>query len=1467
MTIAPTDLNVQVIDGTTVKCSWDYQDNQYLVGGPGAPADLQWSHNWSENTFVSGQANVIQTQNGSVVKHSHSNPHIDAELFGGAADAGGAKPLPFSPRRYASVPNALRCFSTTLDNTVFGSIRQEVVPDGYRPNEGDHLWFGTSIYYDPEVFERYSPIGSAFAVQLLEQGSANLLISVNHRGGHRWRIDTDGAFPTVGDPIDFADHMVGRHLDVIYGIHLHPTNGWLKVWVDGRKIFDETGGNCGYREGGSYFYLKFGAYAAAAKNASNGIINTDCLAWYSTTRVSNAVDGFDTVAPSPCNGFVLKLYEDGNLVDTINPTDPYMGPAVREYTHTVANTSGKTYTATLQADRQGVLSDEISSVEGPTVSLPLVVSVTEPADLSANAFVIPCAPQIDDLLILCNSVDGTTAQSGSIDILDAGITFTRIAGDEVGVNTKIPDESANGFVAWRRATQADVDLGGSYNLGTCTGAELAGILMVRVSGIEWGADPWAGPPARNLVNSTASYTSPVVTTTEPDALVMSILLNVGSWQPGTYPTTTETRTSADSILATSGRASIAMTTKVTAGDTPSMVWSGADATTSGAKIYTLAISGSDKTSPPVWNAISDQSTFDNEGAKTLDLSQFVTSDAGALTNWAISVSPANAEFSVDSNGLLTLAADPTAGTYTITPSVDNTKGTTSAAFDWEVTAVVVTPTPVLLTITEPADLSNSSYTIPCSPEVDDLLIVCAAIDGTTAQTGNADITDATFTRIAGDELGANAQIGSESANGFVAWRRADGTDVGKTDYTLAAGNFELAGVVMLRLRGVDWTGGNWWSVAPSRTASAASATTHTASGVTTVDDNTLIVSVLLTLADWEVDSYPTNENAYESLDSVSSACGQVALCAEMQNTAGATGDQSFGSTAGLSREAKTYLLPIKTQSDGGTAPLLSVSAVPNQTDGTALINVQSNTVGGVVYAAWYSGAQSAKLPNDVKVGTGALGNDSKPGALVTQFAVPALPWESDYFTAVVQETSDVGYSQVFYTDVQDWTFARTSEATVVDFEGNIKELPNDAAAHPGARVVRNLVPTQDFNEFTVVGTPSFALNGDGSYRITLPANSGYYVRSNLYDNTVRFKTTDYLLFGFSLKYVSGSSTHLRIQDAYGGISASVNNIQTSINSEFQRYSTAAGVESVANNPVGPWIRNDGTGEIVLDAKDAFLELVTGQSNQNPSEFVTDVQSFDYENGNTVDVNGVVTEGPVVAIAGLEGVLLEGSRTNILLNSDAPATQSVTVAAAPYTLTMTGAGSVDISGVSTGTATEAVPLTFTPSAGSLTATVVGSVDTFQLEAGAFPSSYIQTAGATETRAATAQVRTLASMGLADITSDATVTLTTRLQFDSAITGENNLLTIGDATNGLRIYVDGTTVGFRKFVAGTAYNATATYAYTDGELLTIVVTHAGTGTTIDCNAATGSQANGDALAVAASTVTLEPAFQVVQGVDIV
>jgi hypothetical protein len=121
---------------------------------------------------------------------------------------------------------------------------------------------------------------------------------------------------------------------------------------------------------------------------------------------------------------------------------------------------------------------------------------------------------------------------------------------------------------------------------------------------------------------------------------------------------------------------------------------------------------------------------------------------------------------------------------------------------------------------------------------------------------------------------------------------------------------------------------------------------------------------------------------------------------------------------------------------------------------------------------------------------------------------------------------------------------------------------------------------------------------------------------------------------------------------------------------------------------------------------------------------------------------VPSTAPVDA-SGPLGYLSEGSRANIFLNSDLIgtnlATQSITVTAAPWTVSFTGTGTITFSGAFVGSlagsgASTRVQQTFTPTAGLLTCTVTGTVIKAQAELGSFASTFIPTAATAVTRAA-------------------------------------------------------------------------------------------------------------------------------------
>ncbi|WP_333709729.1 phage head spike fiber domain-containing protein [Malikia spinosa] len=122
-------------------------------------------------------------------------------------------------------------------------------------------------------------------------------------------------------------------------------------------------------------------------------------------------------------------------------------------------------------------------------------------------------------------------------------------------------------------------------------------------------------------------------------------------------------------------------------------------------------------------------------------------------------------------------------------------------------------------------------------------------------------------------------------------------------------------------------------------------------------------------------------------------------------------------------------------------------------------------------------------------------------------------------------------------------------------------------------------------------------------------------------------------------------------------------------------------------------------------------------------------NLDFANARTLDPR--ITFSRASAATYYDGKTVAKAEENLLLNSAILATQSVTTRAEPYTLSFIGTGTVTLSGTSTagplvGTgAANRVSLTFTPTGGTLTLTVTGSVEQAQLEARSVATAYTPT----------------------------------------------------------------------------------------------------------------------------------------------
>lgn len=328
------------------------------------------------------------------------------------------------------------------------------------------------------------------------------------------------------------------------------------------------------------------------------------------------------------------------------------------------------------------------------------------------------------------------------------------------------------------------------------------------------------------------------------------------------------------------------------------------------------------------------------------------------------------------------------------------------------------------------------------------------------------------------------------------------------------------------------------------------------------------------------------------------------------------------------------------------------------------------------------------------------------------------------------------------------TFTRASAATVTDFEGLIKNVNSGEARFSGTRRVANILTNSE--DFSIspwsVGATANVTN---KTTLNLPnVGDSLYSLVSVGTSVGGAWTTSIVL--------SGSGTLHLLMQTNNGV-AENDSIAITLSSTPTRYSFSRTYLNSGHTSCWFYIKRD-TGDTATSVLvgNVQIENVTGQSNKNPSEYVSvgvlsspyhganvdGVKYFTYENGNTVSSN-VVTEAQGVAIpeSTLLGYLAEGNRINLLLQSETVATQNITVTAQAYTLSSWGTGSITLSGTGSGTlngtgANDRVSLTFTPTAGTLTLTVTGSCTKGQTEAGTFASSYIPTTTASVTRAADA-----------------------------------------------------------------------------------------------------------------------------------
>jgi hypothetical protein len=237
-------------------------------------------------------------------------------------------------------------------------------------------------------------------------------------------------------------------------------------------------------------------------------------------------------------------------------------------------------------------------------------------------------------------------------------------------------------------------------------------------------------------------------------------------------------------------------------------------------------------------------------------------------------------------------------------------------------------------------------------------------------------------------------------------------------------------------------------------------------------------------------------------------------------------------------------------------------------------------------------------------------------------------------------------------------------ATVTDFEGIIRPVKAGEARFDGARRVENLFSySNDFSNAAWAVQLGATKIGTNQISLASTASSGFYqqMAAVIPDNNGRI-----FRYSIDVQWVSGDTSY--VMGGYSDVGFSVSpNATIAVSSEWKRFSILATTHAStdATNLSFNLIRGANGG--VINVRNAQLEEVTGQANQNPSEYVSTnvlptfpyhgagvdrVKYFDTQNGNTV-VSNVVTEatGAVLPATALRGYLAEGARTNMVLYSE------------------------------------------------------------------------------------------------------------------------------------------------------------------------------------------------------------------------
>jgi len=242
-------------------------------------------------------------------------------------------------------------------------------------------------------------------------------------------------------------------------------------------------------------------------------------------------------------------------------------------------------------------------------------------------------------------------------------------------------------------------------------------------------------------------------------------------------------------------------------------------------------------------------------------------------------------------------------------------------------------------------------------------------------------------------------------------------------------------------------------------------------------------------------------------------------------------------------------------------------------------------------------------------------------------------------------------------------FLRASEATVLDYEGNLVTVPADVPRFQGARFVNNLIldsASEPNYIWRTIVTPNvdevngIVYNGyaslDGTVMDLQWQNEGHKELPEYFDG---------MTFTFScyIKKAPGSPTTYWRMSIVGG----EEKIITIDHEEPKRYSVIQSItldeaELYKYIRVRLLLRAPFNIDTDIHVGGIMVEFTHHQTNRNPAEYVESpapgAQFFPYLNGTTIDANGVVTEAQGAPIRGIT-YLNEPAATNYIEHSSDP----------------------------------------------------------------------------------------------------------------------------------------------------------------------------------------------------------------------